>query len=222
MGNRPLTFYLGNTRSSLFNAPQPASQVLLPSPSVAKPVDGRGAIAEPSVALPALPDRFANYVYTGTVTVDGQIQALIENSRSKEGWYIRPGDSFQGAFVKNIDAQSVTLDVDGEPRLLAKSNVFNVVPLNASAKVDQPKTDQPAKGASDQPASGQSGDSGAGQTAFAPQDRGGPGGPGDFGGPGGPGGFGGPGGPGGFGGPGGPGGFGGPRGQGGFGGPPPQ
>jgi len=228
---RSLAFYLGNTSTDLFTEPQPNTStsppgaahpgVPLPAPPVVKTVP-----VEQSARWPPQPDRFAAYVYSGTVTVDGQMVALIEDSRSKGGWYIRSGDRFQGASVTSIDAQSVALDVDGKPRLLVKSDDFNAVPLNASAKTDQ--TDKAAQAAAGQPgsagavqtASVQPGNAGSDQTASDQPGNGrrnrfgGPGGP--FGGPGGPGGFGGPGGPGGFGGPGGPGGFGGP------GGPPPR
>jgi hypothetical protein len=225
---RPVTFYLENTRSGLFAAPPSSLPAPLPEASVVKPVKAEKSLTEatPAVVPWTMPDRFTNYVYTGSVTIDGQIQALIENTRTREGWYLKAGDNFQGAAVTSIDAQSVTLDVDGEPRLFAKSGYFNAVPLNASAKVDQP-----AKDAAAQSTAGQPGSDGTGQTAAAQSGNGtsdssagtrGPGGfrrPGGFGGPSG---FGGPGGPGGFGGPGGPGGSGGPRGFGGPGGPPPQ
>ncbi|MCW3095232.1 MAG: hypothetical protein JWL77_850 [Chthonomonadaceae bacterium] len=119
-------FYGENVRSALFDRQQP----LAPAP--AAPEASSHIIADPPIVLPAL-DIFAEYVYSGTVTVDGQKQALLENARTKQGWYLHSGETFMGAVVKQVDDNAITLNIHGHLRRIPKSNAYNVVPLNAQA-----------------------------------------------------------------------------------------
>ena len=128
---RSLDFYTKGVRDSLFSAPQPAP---LPkakpapkiTPSISKP------IYIPQV-VPVEINPFADWSYTGTVTTGETKMALVENTKSKEGQYLKQGDSFLGAHVSQVTDQMVTLTAGVKPYLLAKSDNINVVPLDKSA-----------------------------------------------------------------------------------------
>ncbi len=134
-GSRAPEFYPGNVRANLFARPQP------PLP----PAPDRTEIRPPPppqvnipIVLPT-PDRFAGYAYTGTVSVDGEMQALLEDVRTKEGWYVHTGDAFQGATITQIENGNVTLQVNGQTRRIAKSDAYNLTPLNASSNAQPGK-----------------------------------------------------------------------------------
>lgn len=194
---RPLPFYTASIRADLFASGEPvaaAAAAPLPAPPPAVPA--------PPPPAPE-PDPLADYAYTGTVEADGQVMALVENKKTRDGQYLKAGDSFQGRTVSAITERTLTLGGPGTERVLAKTDNYALTSLDKSAPY---LTAQPQPGQPGQPgAPGQPGGPGAG----------GPGGFGGFGGrrgmrfgPGGP--AGGPAGFGGFGGFGGPGGAGGP------------
>lgn len=123
----------GEVRADLFTRPvseQPAS----PKQPEMQEQPGENA---PEPAHPA-PDKFADYVYSGTITASGHTIALLENSRTHTGGYYQQGDLFQDAKVVQVDADGVTLDVHGAKRRLPKSDVYNLVPLNAAAPEPPP------------------------------------------------------------------------------------
>ena len=60
---------------------------------------------------------FADWSYTGTVKVGDQMMALLENTKTKDGQYLKVGESFQGATVSEITEQSITLNSGGKPRV---------------------------------------------------------------------------------------------------------
>ena len=123
-------FYGDNVGSGLFvrHASSPEASALAqadaPAPS--------STLSDPPPTV-AVHDPLAEYIYSGTVTIDGQKQALLENARTRQGWYLRPGENFMGATVKQIDDRMVTLNVHGQLRRIPKSTAYNVVPLNAQA-----------------------------------------------------------------------------------------
>jgi hypothetical protein len=118
---KPIEFYTGTVGSGLFTEPQPEA----PKPTVAV------APVKAPVVVPASP--FADWAYTGTVTMGDQTYALLENSKTKEGEYIKTGDSFRGAQASSVNDQMVTLIADGKPVTLAKSQNYSVVPLDKDA-----------------------------------------------------------------------------------------
>jgi hypothetical protein len=115
-------------RPDMFAGP---SQTLSHSTS---PEGGRSTTS-PSDALPATPanDPLADYAYSGTVTVDGKTMALIEHRKSREGWYVSVGDTWQGFPVVAVDNRQVIVDVNGERHILGKTDPISLVPLNADA-----------------------------------------------------------------------------------------
>ncbi|MCW3053341.1 MAG: hypothetical protein JWN14_2511, partial [Chthonomonadales bacterium] len=117
----------GEMRSGLFSRPSAPESV--PAPKQAESTAPQTRISDPAVPI----DPFAQVVYTGTVTIGDEKQALLENQRTKEGWYLHQGDPFMGAKIVRIDDSAVTLNVHGQMRRIPKSNVYNLVPLDAQA-----------------------------------------------------------------------------------------
>ena len=125
--SRPsLDYYTKGVRGSLFSAPLP------PKPKEA-PVAKQAKMILPKVP-PVFVNPFADWNYAGSVTAGDQKMALLENRITKEGVYVREGQSFMGfAQVKTVGDQMVTLVSAGKPTILAKSDEMNTTPLTASA-----------------------------------------------------------------------------------------
>lgn len=117
-----LSRYADGILSDLFGRP-PAS-----SAKPAAPLRPRAAVAQPSSA-PAAPDRLADYLYTGIVTVDGERRALVENRRTKQGVYLKQGDPFLEFTVGAITPDSITLCAGSQNRTLARNDRYDLVPL---------------------------------------------------------------------------------------------
>lgn len=145
---RGLDFYAKAARASMFGEPQPPAPKPVPPPPPPKP-----APPPPPVEV----DPFADWAYTGTVSFSGQKMALLENVKSKEGQYLRIGESFMGGQVSEINDSQVTLMAGGKMRQLTKQQNVNLVPLNASAapggQTGQPGMPPPPGGAPPPPGS---------------------------------------------------------------------
>lgn len=128
---RSLDFYAKGVRGTLFSAPQPPP-IAKPRAVVVKPVPPPPRIIVPEVK-PVEVNPFADWSYTGTVTVGETKMALIENSKTREGRYLKQGEEFQGAQVSQVTDQMVTMTAGTKPYLLAKSDNINIVPLDKSA-----------------------------------------------------------------------------------------
>ncbi len=122
---KPLAFYVSSVRGDLFShgVPVPPAAPVAP-PTVAMP--------EPP-SMPAPIDPFVDYAYTGTVSTGDTKMALVENSKTKEGQYLKVGDSFLGGSITAIADRSVTVNVAGVARTMAKNEDFSLTPLNKSA-----------------------------------------------------------------------------------------
>ncbi len=130
--HRPLKFYTKGVRDSMFSAPQPPPPPKeKPTPVIMPPQPPKSAYIPPIALVVVNP--FADWVYTGTVTMGEVKLALIENTKSKEGQYLKQGESFLGAQVSQVTDQMVTFTVGIKPYLLAKSDTINVVQLDRSA-----------------------------------------------------------------------------------------
>ena len=120
-----LDYYTRGVRGTMFSAPTPPTPKEQPAPR------------PPKIVLPKINPQFVNpfmdWTYAGTVTAGDKKMALLENRTSKEGQYVREGQTFMGATVKNVTDQMVTLVSAGKPYPLAKSDTINVTPLSASA-----------------------------------------------------------------------------------------
>lgn len=128
---KPLSYYTGQVRSDLFTAAVP------PAPAPPKPKTEAPKLTVPAVK-PEIVNPLADYVYSGTVSVDNQQFALIENAKTRTGEYYKLGDSWMGGKIASIDERSVTLDVAGKKQMLAKSDNYQLTPLDKSAAFLQP------------------------------------------------------------------------------------
>lgn len=131
---KPLTYYTGGVRTDLFSAPQPPAPAL--KAVAAKPL--------PPPA-PAVVDPFAEYAYTGTVQVGGQTLALVENTKTKEGQYLRPGDPFIGGSVDQVTERTLTIKVGTKTQTMAKTDNFSLTPLDKNAPYLSAPTPQPGQ-----------------------------------------------------------------------------
>lgn len=52
----------------------------------------------------------ANWVYTGNMTVDGVPNALLENTKSNEGVFLRPGEKWKTMQLKEVRSDSIVLE----------------------------------------------------------------------------------------------------------------
>jgi len=125
---KPLSYYTSGVRDNLFDAPLAPA----PPPKITVTKAPTTKVTVPS-GPPAIVDPFADYTYTGTMQVGGQLVALVENNKTKEGLFLKPGDSLVGGKVTAINDRMVTLDVMGTPKMLAKTDDFKLTPLDKSA-----------------------------------------------------------------------------------------
>ena len=125
---RGLDFYTSNVRGGMFSAPQPP-RPKPPTPHVDAPVKPPPEIKVPLMVI----NPFAEWSYTGTVHMGDITMALLENTRTKEGQYVKSGDGFMGAQVQSITDQMVILANAGKPTLLAKADTIVITPLNQNA-----------------------------------------------------------------------------------------
>ena len=137
-----LEFYTKGVRETMFSAPQP------PPPEKPKPVPVVPAPPPPKIVVPIIVpveiNPFADWVYTGTVTIGAVKMALIENTKTREGHYLKQGETFQGAQVAQVTDQMVSFTAGVKPYLLAKSDNINLVPLDRNAGAPITTTGQPA------------------------------------------------------------------------------
>lgn len=126
---RSLDYYTKGVRENLFTAPVAPKPKAKPAPKPApKPTP-----PPPPIVPPVIINPFAEWSYSGTVKIGDEIVALLENSRTKEGHYIRVGESVLGAKVEAISDQMVTLRSADKPYLLAKADTIQVTHLEKSA-----------------------------------------------------------------------------------------
>lgn len=128
---RPISFYTQEVRGSMFSAPQPPA----PKPP---PAEKPRTVVVPPVKV----DPWATWSYNGTVTVGEEKMALLENTQTKEGQWVHPGDNFMGAKIDKITDQMVTLTSAGKPHMLAKADTIVITPLDRSASYLTPQQPQ--------------------------------------------------------------------------------
>ncbi len=125
-------FYTGGIRGNLFSPPLPPA----PKPAAPKPVPKPKPLPSlpppVKVVAPIVINPFADWKYTGTVRMNDQIMALLENNGTKEGRYVRVNEAFDGgATISSITDGGVTLLAAGKPYFIAKQQEGSLVPLNA-------------------------------------------------------------------------------------------
>lgn len=133
---RPLSYYTSGVRPDLFGSPSAPTPLVKPEPP--KPVV---APAEPDII-----DPFADYAYTGTIMMGDQALALVENSKTKEGIYVKVGDQLIGGTVTEVSDRGVTIAVAGKPRTLNKTDEYSLTPLDKDAAFRTPAQGQGGRG----------------------------------------------------------------------------
>lgn len=123
------------------NAVNPTTTIT--SSALVLPPAGSGTSTEKAAAPPssapgpatpaAPPDPLKDWAYVGTVAIGPDVYAVVENKASKQGYYLKVGDSFEGATVEQIGQAEVLVTLAGASRFLSKSSAFNATPLNAAA-----------------------------------------------------------------------------------------
>lgn len=124
----PLTYYTSGIRGSMFGAPVPAA----PKPVVAKPAKPQPT-EKPVIVPPVEVDPFEDWKYTGTIRMGEETIALLENTKTKEGQYVKAGDRFLGAEVSSVSDQEVSLGGVAKTSRIAKSDSITVTQLDKSA-----------------------------------------------------------------------------------------
>lgn len=131
---KPLSYYTAGVRADIFGSP-PAAPTPVITPSL--------PTTPPAPVEPAVIDPFVDYAYTGTIVMGGQPMALVENSKTKEGTYLKVGDQLLGGTVTEVTERGVTLTIAGRPRTLSKTEDFSLTPLDKDAAY---LTQQPQQG----------------------------------------------------------------------------
>ena len=138
---RPLLYYTDGVRGDLFNAtPAP-----VPKPKPPKKTEPKKPVLPPPP--PELINPFADYAYTGTLNIGGQIVALVENVKTKEGQYLKQGDAFIGGTIAQISDRTLTVNIAGTPQRLAKTDNYRLTPLDRNAPFMNAQPAQPQPGA---------------------------------------------------------------------------
>jgi hypothetical protein len=91
-------------------------------------------VVSPPTANP--PDPLANLVYTGFVHSNEQEYALIEDRKTRQGWYLQVGDALGDGVVSKIEAGGIEIkpSVEGQsPRILAMNSRYSLTPLDKGA-----------------------------------------------------------------------------------------
>jgi hypothetical protein len=71
---------------------------------------GTPVLRIPSNEVPAsMAGGDANWIYTGVATIDGVPNALLENSSSGDGVFLKPGDRWKGSTVLTVTTNSIVL-----------------------------------------------------------------------------------------------------------------
>ena len=125
--SKPLPFYGSNQISErLFARPLP------PAPTIASPTE---TVKPPPPSVQPLPppDPLADYVYSGTVIMGDKRMALLENTKTKDGQFVKVGDTFHGGLVTQIEAGQVSLRLGDAMRMMPKSLAINLTPLDRNA-----------------------------------------------------------------------------------------
>ena len=127
---RSIDFYTQAVRGNMFTAPIP------PTPPAPKPVVIAAPVqpVQPIVKVPPVViNPFAEWSYTGVIKSDDQITALVENTRTKDGMFLKAGDMFMGSQIATITDQEIALKSGKTSYTIAKSDNTNVTPLDRSA-----------------------------------------------------------------------------------------
>lgn len=118
---KPLSFYVSSVKGDLFapELPPPPKPIARPAPIIS--------------TAPAPVNPLADYAYTGTVEMNGTKMALVENIKTKEGQYLKVGDSFMGGTVSRLDDRTVAIMVAKTEQTMAKRDDYSLTSLDKNA-----------------------------------------------------------------------------------------
>jgi uncharacterized membrane protein YgcG len=74
------------------------------------------------------------WIYAGYATVNGNPQAIVENSGTKQGQFLTVGQTLDGSVVKSISPQAIQLTRGGDTTEMKLSEAFTATPLNEPPK----------------------------------------------------------------------------------------
>ncbi len=135
--SKSISYYTSAVRANLFAPPLPPAPQVAPAP----------------VVRPMPIDPLGGWSYTGTVYVNGKVQALVEPSNGQPGQWVSAGSYFMGGKVESVSQTEVKVNLNGENHTLQRSDTINPVPLNANAPAPAaPATPKPAVAAPTAPA----------------------------------------------------------------------
>ena len=138
----PLRHYADSVRRNLFSS-EPAAPKVTPAPAPAAPVS-----PTPKPREVSSPDLLGGFVYSGMARLGPALMALIEDPRTGRGRFVKVGDGFDGGRVVSINADRVTLRIQGRVARLARNQNYSLTPLNRSADILTAKPATPAPAAS--------------------------------------------------------------------------
>ncbi len=116
-GSKSIAYYTSAVRANLFAPPIP------PAPPT----------VQAAVVRPMPIDPLAGWSYTGTVSVNGKVQALVEPANGQPGQWVSAGSYFMGGKVESVSQTEVKVNLNGENHTLQRADTINPVPLNANA-----------------------------------------------------------------------------------------
>jgi hypothetical protein len=89
----------------------------------------RKRAATPTI-LPSPPNPLADYTFTGVVSRDGITYALLEDRKTKDGFYVRVGDVFKDFTVDAITPKGITFRTRAGPKTIAMRDDYSLIPLD--------------------------------------------------------------------------------------------
>ena len=146
----PIGHYTESLKSDLFTQATPPLRRQAPKPP---PTVAPTPAPPPPPAAPANP--FSGSVYSGMARIDGKLLALVEEPGSGRGRFLSVGDRFGGGRITSINADGLTVRIDGRVERLARNQNYSLVPLNRSPDFMTAKPSAPAATPAAKPASAQ-------------------------------------------------------------------
>lgn len=130
---KPLSQYLTGREAGLFEVPGASADMEEDPFGLDEMLDETPEEAPAPSLPPSAPDPLVDYVYAGTVSIDGRYAALLENRKTKEGHFLQEGDRFLDGIVGSITDRNISISMAGSPRQLAKTEDYRLTPLNNNA-----------------------------------------------------------------------------------------
>ena len=132
-----------------FNLPKPP-----PPPQVKflPPLQPRPAPPQPTPppqpAPAPQPPSFPGWSYVGYIEINGKMMGILQNLSDRTVEYLAVGDGFRGATVTEVTATQISLKAGvAPPAVLARSQNFDLIPLDKGASGSQSRPGRPSPAA---------------------------------------------------------------------------